>query len=398
MIFRRTILCVSALSLLAGPAFGQASEQPPVSVGSQPPLPGAGNGQYQPRDRDERGLWMQMEEAERTLKNSPLVMRDPEINSYVRGVLCRTIGNTKCSQVRIYIMRTPEFNASMAPNGVLLIYSGLLLRTQNEAQLAAVLGHEYTHFENLHSIRLFRDAKSKSAAAAWLALTGVGLIASIGLAASMYKFSREMEREADLGGLTKMATAGYDTRQASIIWEHLREEMDATATARNTKSRKDRNDGMFGSHPPSAERVAYLQEEALRQPGNPSETGSDRFRAAMAPFWPAFVDDQIKLNDFGASEYLLNSLASDGWSAWMLYARGELYRHRAGAGDIAKSAELYGKGIDEDQSLAELWRGRGLARIKLGETESGKSDLSEYLRRAPDAPDKPIIAMLAGVK
>ncbi len=339
-----------------------------------------------------------MDEAERDLKASPLVIRDPALNGYVRSVLCRLIGDAKCGDVRLYVMRTPEFNASMAPNGMMLVYSGLMLRTQNEAQLAAVLGHEYTHFENLHSLKLFRDAKSKSASAAWLALTGVGLVISIGLAASMFKFSREMEHEADLGGLTKMANAGYDTAQSAVIWEQLREEMDATASARQTKSRKDKDNGIFASHPPSAERVAYLKDEAARQPGVVGETGAVRYRQAMEHYWPVFIDDQLKQNDFGASDYLLTSLASAGWSPWLLYARGELYRRRGANDDLEKAAGFYDQAITAGASLPELWRGRGFVLSKLGRGDAAKADFAEYLLRAPDAPDRSMIAMLAGVK
>ncbi len=155
---------------------------------------------YQPQDKDERGLWMEMDEAERDLKASPAVIRDPGLNAYVREVLCRTAGQDECRNVRLYLVRTPYFNANMAPQRGCRSGRGLLLRVENEAQLSAILGHEYTHFRNRHSVQLFREAKEKSNAAAWLAFTGVGLIASIGLIGSLYKFSRDMEREADRAG------------------------------------------------------------------------------------------------------------------------------------------------------------------------------------------------------
>jgi hypothetical protein len=128
----------------------------------------------------------------------------------------------------------------------------------------------------------------------------------------------------------------------------------------------------------------------------PCANGSEAYRAAMAKFWPIFVDDQLKLNDFGASEFLLSSLAANGWTPDLCYARAELYRRRATAGDLEKAATFYGDGITSGGTLPELWRGRGLAQLKLGRTEPGKADLSEYLKRAPEAPDKAMIAMLAG--
>lgn len=382
--------------LFAGLVSAALLVQPLAAQTAAPVDSAAAGAAYVPKDKDERGLWMQMDEAERELKRSPLVIRDPELNAYVRGVLCKVVGQAKCGEVRLYLVRTPDFNANMAPNGVMQVWSGLLLRTQNEAQLAAVLGHEFVHYENRHSLKLFRDIKSKSASAAWLAFTGIGLLASFGLMADMFKFSREMEREADMGGLGLIAKAGYDTREASKVWAQLREEMDATAAVRLTKSKKDKSGGMFASHPPTADRVAYLAEAAVAQPGDPAGSGADSYARAMARFWPSFVDDQLKNNDFGSAEYLVTSMARAGWNDRLLYARGELYRRRAGDGDLDKAANYYSEAISGGGSLAELWRGRGLALLKLGKAEDGKADLREYLKRVPDAPDKSMIAMMAG--
>lgn len=384
MTLRSPVMGLVAAVLAVQPVFAQAGDAPAAPVA------------YQPQDRDERGLWMQVDEAERELKISPLVIRDPALNAYVRSVLCRTVGSDRCVEVRLYIMRTPHFNASMAPNGMMQVWSGLLLRTQNEAQLAAVLGHEYAHFANRHSLKLFRDAKSKSASAAWLAFTGIGLIASFGMMADLFRYSRDMEHEADVGGIGSMAHAGYDTREAATVWEQLRAEMDATAAARNIKSRKDKDAGLFVTHPPSAERVAYLRQEAKVEFGTPGETGGDRYHAALVPFWPTFVDDQLKMNDFGASDYLLTSLAANGWTPWLLYARGELYRRRMGEGDLAKAVGYYSEAITAGGDLPELWRGRGLANAKLGHAEIARADLREYLRRAPQASDRGMIAVMAG--
>ena len=388
MVARRLIASLLALALPAQPLLAQAGDAQAAAAAS-PAV-------YTPQDKDERGLWMQMDEAERGLKASALVIRDPELNAYVRGVLCKTVGADRCANVRLYIMRTPHFNASMALNGVMQVYSGLLLRTQNEAQLAAVLGHEYAHFENRHSLKMFRDIKAKSNSATWLAFTGIGLLASFGLTASLYAYSRDMEREADSGGLKFMAAAGYDTREAANVWEQLRAEMDATASARNVKSKKDKDRGLFGTHPPTAERVAALKEQAIAEPGVAGATGADAFRVAMGRWWPDFAEDQFKPNDFGASDYLLQAMAAQGWSPWLLYARGELYRRRAIGGDLVEALSFYDQGIASGGDLPQLWRGRGLANLKLGNEAAGKADLKEYMRRAPDAADRTMMAMMAG--
>jgi len=382
---------LAALSLaLAPPAFA-APAQTPAAVGEDDDA-----ALYRPADEDERGLWLQMDDYERDRKNSPLVVQDEELNDYVRGVLCRTVGQAKCRNVRLYIIRTPYFNASMAPNGMMEVWSGLLLRMENEAQLATVLGHEYSHFEQRHSLRLFREAKEKSNAASWISFIPFGFLAGLGLIGSIYKFSREMEHDADMGGLDFVARAGYDTRECAVIWERLREEMDATAQARDTKSRKDKDGGLFASHPPSRERVEDLRKAAAANPGTPGNDGAARYRAALAHIWPEFVDDQLKMNDFGASDFLLQNLGRDGWTPELLYARGELYRRQGTPDALEKAAGFYSEAIEGGAQIAAAWRGRGLTRLKLGQAEAGRADLGEYLRRAPDAADRAMMAMMAG--
>ena len=112
---------------------------------------------------DEGGLWALMDRDETRLRRSPLLMADASLRDYLQGVVCR-LGGEHCADVRVYPMRTPWFNASMAPNGMVQVWSGLLLRVDNEAQLAAVLAHELAHYLQRHSVERLRDARGRSAA------------------------------------------------------------------------------------------------------------------------------------------------------------------------------------------------------------------------------------------
>jgi beta-barrel assembly-enhancing protease len=384
--FRSFVLGWAALSIAAAP--------PPVA----PPSVTAGPG-YLPQDKDERGLWMQTEEYERELKNSAFVMHDAGLNGYVRSVFCKTVGATECKGVRIYVVRTPYFNASMAPNGMMQIYSGLFLRVRDEAQFAAILGHEYTHYKHRHSIIGFRDAQKKLGTAAWFA--GFGLIGSfilLGAVGSVYSFTRDMEADADAGSVPMMVHAGYDAHAASAVWEQLRAEQDATALARGKTSRKDKDRGMFQTHPPTAERMATLKGLAdVSRPEGPVSVHQSEYRTALAPYWADFVDDQVKLNDFGATDFLLENLARQGWTSDLLYARGELYRARGRADDLPKAAEFYRQSIAAQTAPIEAWRGLGLALLRSGAKAEGQSALKDYLGKRPDASDRAMIAMLAGV-
>ncbi len=351
-----------------------------------------------PVDKDERGLWMQADEAERRLKASNFVIRDAALNEYVRSVLCRTVGEKECGATRVYVTRTPYFNASMMPNGVMQVWSGLFLRVRNEAQLAAVLAHEHAHYKERHSLRLFRDIKTKTNAVAFLSILPVGGLAAgaigaaqLGMIGSVFGFSREMERDADAASVTAMAAAGYDPRAAPGIWRQIDAEAQATATAR--KRRKRSEGGMFASHPPSAERIAALDAQAA---GHAGDLGADRYRAALAPFWADFIDDQVKMNDFGGTELLLAQLAGDRWTPDLLYARAELYRARGGAGDHERAIGFYGGALAAGGAPAEAHRGLGLCYLRVGEVDRGRAAIGRYLEIRPDASDRAMMGMLTG--
>lgn len=372
----------------------------PAQQPAAPPISPAASG---PQDADERGLWMQVDDVERRLRASNFVIRDDALNAYVRGVLCRTVGDAECAGVRIYITRTPYFNASMAPNGMMQIWSGLFLRVRDEAQLAAVLAHEYTHYRNRHSLLLFREVKRRTNAMAWLSVLPVGgLIAAgviagaqVGLAGSIFGFSRDMEREADAMSVTLLAQAGYDPAAAAAIWRQIRAEQDATAQARGRRRRGE--GGMFATHPPTDERLATLSARAADTATPRGRTdGRAPYRAALAPYWVRFIDDQVKLNDFGATDLLLTELAAaDRWTGELLYARGELYRARAQGDDFVAAADQYRRSIAEG-GPAEAHRGLGLALLRAGDPAGGRAALNDYLRLKPDAGDRAMIAMMAG--
>jgi beta-barrel assembly-enhancing protease len=348
-----------------------------------------------PRDETERGLWQQMDEYERDLKSSAFLMNDPALNAYVKNVLCRAVGEDRCGATRIYLVRTPHYNAMMAPNGMMVVWSGLLLRTRNEAELATVLGHEFAHFEKRHSIQMYRNVKSKTDAMTWIGMLPGGFMAQFSLMGSVMSFNRDMERQADLLALDDLARSGYDPIAASEIWEQLRAEMDSSFEGRAMRKAMDRMGDFFQSHPNSKERMEYLRAAANGKRAAGQTMGVENYRKALAPWWPQLIDDQIKLNQFESTEFLLNSMARGKWTADLLYARGELYRARAKDGDFAKAIGFYRQAIAADASLAESWRGLGVSLIRSGAKDEGKKALKQYLQRRPDADDHGIISTMA---
>lgn len=354
---------------------------------------------YEPRTVDERGQWMQADEYERQLRDSALVIRDDALNGYVRRVLCNTVGEGRCKSVRIYLLRFPAFQATMTANGTMTVFSGLLLRARNEAELGSVLGHEFAHFELRHGLQQYKKERAASDAMMWTGLIGLyaGVDTSVlqaSLLSSTFAFSREQEQAADLLSLKYLSTSLYPSTAAADVWQHLMAEHDATLIGRGRKPRQQYSSGVFDSHPTALERATYLRKEAqkIADSGDPVAEGH---RSAIAKHLSAFLSDQIKLNDYGGTEYLLAQLASrGGWTGELLFARAELYRQRGNPRDLTSAAQFYGEAISAGFVAAEARRGLGLSLLRSGQTGEGRKALAEYLQMSPDASDAKAISAL----
>jgi predicted Zn-dependent protease len=348
---------------------------------------------YDPQGIDERGMWMLADEEERSIRTSRFLIRDEALVSYLRDVLCRTVGQERCRGVRLYVLRIPEFNASMYPNGMMTVWSGLLLRVQNEAELAAVLGHEFGHFEKRHSVFGFKNKRSTTDVLAWLGLLTPNSAFSTPLVGSVYAFDRKRETEADLISLNYLAASPYPSASAATIWSRLMAEKDATAAGRKQKVSHRYGAGFFASHPTDLARATYLAAEAVKY-GDTGDVAREAYRTGIAKWLPLLLDDQVKMNDFGGSEYLLRELAADGWTADLLFARAELYSQRGNPRDYATAADLYRESIAKGYTGAEVHRGLGYALLRTQQTQNAHQALADYLRIKPDAHDASMIRSL----
>ena len=224
---RRTLL-VAGGALAAASATGVASAR--VLPSAMVPLIGPG---YRPTDADEKGMWQQMARIEEEIAGSNLVVRDPELASYLQRLI-GTVGGPAARDFRIYLLRVPDFNAMMFPTGMAVVFTGLLLRMRNEAQLAGVIAHEAAHFLRKHQIRQWRDMRRKSDIFSILAMgagvaggaAGVGTgelaqLGQLGTILSLLRYSRGLEAEADAMGVKLLADKGYDPRAMAETWEQL---------------------------------------------------------------------------------------------------------------------------------------------------------------------------------
>lgn len=350
-------------------------------------------GHRPPPDTDEGGLWGLMDRAERDLKTSRFVVRDRALNAYLREVVCR-LGKDHCPDLRLYVVRTPQFNASMAPNGMMQVWTGLLLRCVDEAQLAAILGHEMGHYLRRHTLERYRDARDKSNFGAFLSLglavAGVGLagtVANLALLASTFAYSREQEHEADRIGLELMAKAGYTRIAAAEVWEQLIAELAAGTVERSQSV-------LFATHPEPEERLGALRAAAAKA-GGAEERGLERHRTGLAAVRELIVRDELSLRQYGRSEVVFDRLLAQAPGDGLLwYGKGEVYRLRAEPGDLARAMEAYARALESREAPPDTHRSIVMVELKQGDKARAQAALDAYLRAKPDAADAGALRML----
>jgi predicted Zn-dependent protease len=339
---------------------------------------------------DEGGLWALMDREETRLRRSPLIMREGGLREYLQGVVCQ-LGASHCPDVRTYPVRTPWFNASMAPNGMMQVWSGLLLRVENEAQLAAVLGHEMAHYLQRHSIEQLRDARSRSAFGQILgvALGGVGVLAQLALLAGSAAYSRDHERQADSIGLAIMKQAGYDPREAAKVWHNLRAEL-AAGPAGDPSSRSV----LFASHPPSLEREQSLQQMAdgivAQNKDGALKTNQLAYLQAIEPYVFDLMEDELRRGQYDETIVVMDRwVARDPKRADGLYFRGEARRMRSQGEDLDLAFKDFQAATQAKPSNAQAsaWRSLGYVHQQRGQGEQARLAFRQYLAISPNAPD-----------
>lgn len=207
---------------------------------------------------------------------------DPELTAYVQSIgnKLAAVSDRKLPYEFVVINDSIP-NAWAMPGGKIAFNRGLLYELNNEAELAAVMGHEMVHAAARHGAKNMERGVLMQGA-----MIAVGMAtqdnnysnlivggAQLGAQLATSKYGRDAESEADLYGMQYMKKAGYDPTAAVTLQE--------TFVRLSANKQSNFIEGLFASHPPSAARVAANRAN-LAKIGAGGELGAETYAKKVA--------------------------------------------------------------------------------------------------------------------
>lgn len=172
------------------------------------------------------------------IRQSLAFVNDPELEDYLARLGNRLSASLTDRHPRFhfFLIDHPSINAFALPGGFIGIHTGLVIKSQSEDELAAVLAHEITHVTQRHWPRLVAAQKKQAGitlaailASLVIASSGqpggeaVAIIATVAGQDAQLVFTRAFEREADRLGMNILDKARFDVRAMAVFFERLAE-------------------------------------------------------------------------------------------------------------------------------------------------------------------------------
>jgi beta-barrel assembly-enhancing protease len=337
-------------------------------------------------------------------------------------------------------LRDPQPNAFALPNGSVYVSTGLLALMDNESQLGAVLAHEMTHVLRRHTYLQNRSNRKKFLTINIIAAVGayapggiVGAAITIATAiapfiviATMFGYSRDLEREADLKGIDMMLAAEYPPEEMVKVMKLLSNDIEGE----NIRL-------FYNDHPALDERIKYLTSYlGARADKITPQMELNREKAAyfrqMEPVMRHDVQLSINTGRFRSAVFLAQRLVDFHPDSENLFWLAESYRTlgprgpqltgkeltNSGKKDAAKKREkrtieeeerdllatpagqenwklhqqkaetLYLQATTQENPVAVAHRGLGLLYEKLARPTDAIAEYEKYLQLAPTAVDR----------
>ena len=314
---------------------------------------------------------------------------DPGLQDYVRAVGNRLAANSDRNlPYEFVVLDNPVPNAWALPGGKIAVNSGLLLELHDEAELAAVVGHEIVHAAARHSASQMSKGSLLSLGAELLGIAGQqaglgnlgGQAAQLGAGAWMARYSRDAELEADAYGMDYMARAGYDPQAAVDVQE--------TFVKLAAGGDSDFISGLFASHPPSQARVNANQSRVQNFASGGSRNAEAYLRATArlrkdAPAYEAEKSALAALNRKdarGAIKYLDQAIAIEPGAGRFWELRGHAHAMLKQWSDADAD---FTNAINRNPGYYRHHLARGALRFELKQYPAAQRDLEESRRLLP---------------
>lgn len=357
-------------------------------------------------EQDERRLKKRSDEICEVIDDTSFIYNNPALEKYLNDTANKLLPESAKAhdiKISVKIINDPALNAFALPNGRIYVHMGMLAAVDNEAEMAALLGHEMTHVIHRHSLRQFRSIINKTAffssIQSALAFGGGNLAVLLGalvIVSSVYGYSREMERDADECGFKMMMNNDYDPKEAVKLFEHLKQYIE---------DEDIKQPFFFSTHPNVVERIRNFKEFAKLAPQNKdyivNEVGYFNLTKVVILH---NADLNMDEGAFKSAERNINKfLGKFPENAEGHYCLAELYRQRQDvdkkskektrpkADDYKKAIEEYDASLSCDNTFAAAYRGKGRVLRSLDNGEEAKTCFVQYLELMPNAEDRSYI-------
>ncbi|HEY8569141.1 M48 family metalloprotease [Microbulbifer sp.] len=316
---------------------------------------------------------------------------DPALQSYVSNVGQKLAKVSDQPQLpyEFVVLNNSVPNAWALPGGKIAVNRGLLVLLEDEAELAAVLGHEIVHAAARHSAAAMSQQQILGAGIAILGATtqntGYGDLVSLGgqFGGSAYiaKYGRDNELESDRYGMKYMAAAGYDPQGAVRLQEKFVE-----LSKGNQSSALE---ALFASHPPSQSRVNANVEHAKKlSVGTTNRTQYQKAIAQLKRDAAAYksYDDAVAAvakKDYDRALTLTRQAQKQQPKEASFYAlEGDLLAQKK---QYTEALASYETAVQKNPTLFSNWLMRGMLNAQLKNYTAAERDLSrstQYLDTA----------------
>ncbi len=326
------------------------------------------------------------------------VTRDRQLGDYVARTGKGLAAGTHRPQMpyRFEVVNANYVNAYAFPGGTIAATRGILLKIDNEAELASLLGHELGHVNARHTAQqMSKAALSQTLVGGASALAGgysqalgdlTGQLGAVGAGALLASYSRDNEREADDLGLRYMAAAGYSPDGFEDLMDMLRNLNRHKASAVEL---------LFATHPMSEERyrtaVDAIQTRYPDRAGKPiyreryqdHTAGLRRMTGAIEAMQNG--EQEMARKRYGAAEAQFQraiKIAPRDYTANVLMAKSQYAQQR-----FDRAAHYAGEAGQIDPQEAQAQMIMGAARLNTGEFDAAFDNFEDCDRLLPGNPE-----------